>query len=391
MTVGAPPAAGPPAMWPAVRRRSQTDAGTFVALAVLGVLALVAVALMGWQVGATVLPVAALLALVPLVVVLLAIVWVDRWEPEPWPALAVAFAWGASVSVIVALVLNTGVMVVLAALSSDAEVTVVSASVVAPVVEESIKGLGVVVCALVWRRFFDGPVDGLVYAATVAAGFAFVENILYFGQTIASTAGVADSGPGVAGVFFLRAVMSPFAHVLFTACTGVAVGLAAQSRSRLAWLWALPVGLLLAMTLHGLWNSSAMLGDGSGFFVLYAAVQAPVFVCAVVLAFLLRRREAAVVRDRLGELVPGGWFHPQEVRMLTCLAQRRAARGWARRHGGVAGARAMRAFQVTATRLAFQRQRALTRRADLHARWDEMGLLADLAAARDGLARTLAV
>ena len=33
---------------------------------------------------------------------------------------------------------------------------------------------------LIWRRTFNGPVDGVVYACVVAAGFAFAENILYF-------------------------------------------------------------------------------------------------------------------------------------------------------------------------------------------------------------------
>ena len=34
------------------------------------------------------------------------------------------------------------------------------------------------------RREFDGVVDGVVYAGLVAAGFAFTENILYFGARV---------------------------------------------------------------------------------------------------------------------------------------------------------------------------------------------------------------
>ena len=38
------------------------------------------------------------------------------------------------------------------------------------------------------RREFDGIVDGIVYAGLVAAGFAFTENILYFGRAFAEEA-----------------------------------------------------------------------------------------------------------------------------------------------------------------------------------------------------------
>ena len=54
----------------------------------------------------------------------------------------------------------------------------------APLVEEVAKGLGVLLIYAFSRAHFDGPVDGLVYAATVAAGFAFTENILYFGVAL---------------------------------------------------------------------------------------------------------------------------------------------------------------------------------------------------------------
>jgi len=44
----------------------------------------------------------------------------------------------------------------------------------APVIEEFAKGLGVLLLALLRRRHVDGPVDGVVYAMLVAAGFAFI-------------------------------------------------------------------------------------------------------------------------------------------------------------------------------------------------------------------------
>ena len=96
----------------------------------------------------------------------------------------------------------------------------------APLVEESAKGLGVLLLLWFNRRNFDGPVDGIVYAASVAAGFAFSENILYFGRRSCSTASDRD----FAVIFIARGLFSPFAHALFTACTGFALGLARGAR-----------------------------------------------------------------------------------------------------------------------------------------------------------------
>lgn len=373
---------GPPTAYLPPAAPRQTGVGTVVALVVLGVLVLVAVGVIGATVGVAALPAATVLALLPLALVLLAIRWVDRWEPEPLPALAVAFGWGASVSVLVALVLNTGAMLVLVSQGAAEDVaTVLGAVVVAPVVEESVKALGVLLVFLVWRRWFDGPVDGVVYGATVAAGFAFVENILYFGQTITVDGG---DGTAVATVFVMRAVMSPFAHLLFTACTGLAIGLAAR-RGGAAWVWATPIGLLLAILLHAYWNGTALMGTLGDFISTYVVLQVPLFLAAVGLVLWLRRREAAVIRDRIREYAAAGWFAPVEVPMLSTLAGRRHARSWARRAGGPRAQKAMGELQRVATRLAFQRQRVLAQRGDLRARYDEAVLLGALTRARQEL------
>lgn len=363
-----------------LRRRAQRTTGTYVALAVLGVLFVVAVALVAVGTAGSVVVAAAVLALIPLIGLVAAVRWIDRWEPEPWPALAVAFGWGASVAVIVALVLNSGAILAIAMVSTAENATVMGAIVVAPVVEESIKGLGVLIIFGVWRRYFDGPVDGLVYAAMVAAGFAFVENILYFAATITGSAGRLDAGAAVLTVFVLRGVMSPFAHLVFTSFVGLALGLAARRRGQ-AWLWAFPLGLLVAMVLHGVWNSSAVAADGAGFIIVYVLFQLPLFAALVALVIWLRRKEAAVVRERLTELVGLGRLTPADVVMLTSLRRRRQARAWARSMGP-AVARAMGDLQVAATRWAYQRQRTILGRQDLPGWYDEVALLGDVEAAR---------
>jgi len=318
-----------------------------------------------------------IVALVPLAVVVLGIRWIDRWEPEPRYALVFAFLWGAGVSTLVSLWLNSAFTEAVYLSTGNLDTAeMVGATVGAPLIEESAKGLGLLLLFLARRRYFDGPVDGIVYAAMVAAGFAFVENILYFGSSI-------DILPVI---FVMRGILSPFAHVLFTVAMGLALGLAARSRSSAAWLLALPVGWLVAVALHALWNGSTFTDT---FFGLYVLVQVPLFVGAVILVVWLRRRERRIITARLVEYARAGWFAPHEVTMLGSFPGRRAAVSWAGR-GGPEAKRAMRTFQRSATELALARQRFATGRAEPTHHHDERVLLDRVTASRATFLRAVA-
>lgn len=282
-----------------------------------------------------------LLALVPLAIVLTTVWWIDRWEPEPLGMLLLAFLWGVGVSTVISMVANTSATILLAGATNDFQY--VSAVITAPVVEESTKGLGVLLIFLLSRRSFNGAVDGIVYAAVVAAGFAFSENILYFLQ----------NQDNLARTFVLRGIMSPFAHIMFTSCTGVAIGASARMRSRLAWLWTTPMGLAGAICLHAFWN-----GALSSNLTLYFIVEVPLFIASIAVVLALRWRERLRMRARLREYGQAGWYHEAEVTMLTTSAGRRAARRWARRRGPDAK-RAMRDFQAASVQLANLRQGAM--------------------------------
>src|SRR5690606_34643058 len=113
----------------------------------------------------------------------------------------------------------------------------------------------------------------------------------------------------------LRGILSPFAHAMFTAVTGFAIGLAARrGRSLAAAVRAGAVGLVGAIALHAFWNSSAVNGD---FFPLYVSLQVPLFVGFIIGIIALRREEARLTALRLGDYAQAGWFTPQEVVMLA--------------------------------------------------------------------------
>lgn len=289
-------------------------------------------------------------SLLPLAVVLLAVHIIDKWEPEPKRLLFFAFTWGAAVSIAVTLLIQP--FFVLAFQFSDVpDLQTYMATVQAPIVEEFAKSLGLLLLLLLARRHFDGPVDGVVFAFTIAGGFAFTENILYFGRAIAESASPASD---FAQVFFLRGVMSPFAHAIFTGTTGLIMGFAARRWHAGASVAAFFVGLLPAMFLHNRWNSM-----GQGFLLDYIVVQVPIFFLAVGGIILLRVAEKRLTRQRLLEYSAAGWFTPAEVELLATLAGRRTALNWA---GGYGRKRQMKEFVKAATQLANTRQRILSGR-----------------------------
>ncbi len=291
-----------------------------------------------------------LASLLPLSVVLLAVYVIDKWEPEPKRLLYFAFTWGAAVSIAVTLLIQP--FFVLAFQFSDVpDLQTYMATVQAPIVEEFAKSLGLLLLLLFARRHFDGPVDGVVFAFTIAGGFAFTENILYFGRAIAESASPASD---FAQVFFLRGVMSPFAHAIFTGTTGLIMGFAARRWHAGASVAAFFVGLLPAMILHNRWNSM-----GQGFLVDYILVQVPIFFLAIGGIILLRVAEKRLTRQRLLEYSAAGWFTPAEVELLATLGGRRTALSWA---SGYGRKRQMKEFLKAATHLANTRQRILSGR-----------------------------
>ncbi|ANJ27505.1 PrsW family intramembrane metalloprotease [Agromyces aureus] len=361
----------PPAPVVAPLRRG-TGVFAPIGITVAVIVGLLVVAYFAVALGVSTLLIGSLLALVPLTIVLLAVRWVDRWEPEPRWALWFAFLWGAAVSVAIALIVDTGVQLAMAFALSTGPDEAMQAVVQAPLVEEVAKGLGILLLFTFSRSHFDGPVDGLVYAATVAAGFAFTENILYFGQAL-----IEGGGAALGATFVVRGLFSPFAHVLFTACTGLAIGLGARrTRGPGILLWFLG-GLACAIALHALWNGS--LTFASDAVALYLLVQVPIFAAAIVLTVLLRRQERRITRDRLLEYAAAGWFNPDEVEGLASPAGRNAALAWARSQTPPRTPQ-VRAFIADATRLAFTRQAIVTGRSDARRIADERELL-DLVAA----------
>ena len=292
-------------------------------------------------------------ALVPVASIVAALLWIDRWEPEPARMLWLAFGWGASVAAITALLVNNTAAAVGDRLLGHGGGDKVSAIVSAPLFEEALKGVFVLGIMYFLRDEFDGVIDGVVYAGFVAAGFAFTENIYYFGRAFAEH-GFGEPGTGgFVTAFILRGVLSPFTHPLFTAMIGIGIGLAVRASNRYLRILAPIAGYVLAVLLHALWNAAATLGTPQTFLNVYFLVMVPVFIAGVMLISWHRRREQRIVASALPEMVDRGWVDPANVKRLVTLTARRQWRVRTGRKRGRPAARAVGAYQAAVTELAF--------------------------------------
>ncbi|WP_425831342.1 PrsW family intramembrane metalloprotease [Streptomyces fractus] len=303
------------------------------------------------------------LAVLPVPLLISAFRWLDRVQPGPWRNLIFSFAWGACAAALIAIVANSfATRWIETATADPSSADTLGATVIAPIVEESAKAAAVLLVFLFRRRDFTGIVDGVVIAGVTATGFAFTENILYLGNAF-GTDQMSGTGPGLTSVtaatFFVRVVMSPFAHPLFTVLTGIGFGIAAAmapGRGRLCRMLLPLAGLLAAMGMHAFWNGSSSFGE-YGFFAVYAAFMVPVFGILTWLTVYVRQRELRTVRQELPAYVAAGWLAPPEPFALASLKARRLARDFATHYGGRAAATAVAEYEDCATSLALLRHR----------------------------------
>jgi RsiW-degrading membrane proteinase PrsW (M82 family) len=281
-------------------------------------------------------------------IVVLAYLWLDRWEPEPPRLLILAFLWGASVAVVISTILQLTIEAEINPGHSD---TVSPWSIVlgAPLTEEAAKGLFLLLMMTGLRRNeLNSLTDCLVYAGLVGAGFAWLEDILYIGGGSSVSESLATAA--------LRLIMAPFAHSLFTSMTGIGVYFALKQRNALAKALCILLGYVGAVIMHGLWNGSSLLSV-EAYFLTYLFWMVPIFVMVIVLGVSSRRREQRVVAEKLPGMVAAGLVTPNEATWLGSLRSRKSAIAVAKQFGGKPAAKSVKNFAAEVVELAFVRDR----------------------------------
>lgn len=284
------------------------------------------------------------MAVAPLLVVMSVLLYLTRWDKEPSWLIAVAFLWGAGVATSLALLGNHGGMSLVSDINfgpTPLQTEGVTATIVAPIVEESLKGIGVLLILLIRRRYLNSPLNGLVIAGIAAAGFAYTENILYFARSIEQ----------LPVIFIVRGIISPFAHSIFTSFTGVAIAVAltriANCRAKVGLILA---GFTTAMCLHATWNGLASYNP-LYFLVGYLLFWGPLFTIWIITALVLATRQRKWINIGLAQYYQQGWISVAEWQTLAALDRRRLAVIRAKQFGRKAK-RQVKIFQKAASSLA---------------------------------------
>jgi RsiW-degrading membrane proteinase PrsW (M82 family) len=336
----------PPARFPAMMPEAQPHRLLTRGALVCGAISL---GLIAGDLGLRAFGIGFIIAIVPVPVYVVLALWLDRFEPEPAKTLWQTFAWGATVAVFVALMVNMLSQDVLGAVAGPDAAELFGSMVTAPVVEELAKGFALLVLFRELKDEFDGVIDGVVYAAMVGLGFAMIENVQYYGEAI------ADGGQASVVTFFLRGMLSPFAHPLFTSMFGIGLGIVRERHGEGASRAAPVLGLTVAIALHSLWNLAATFEGW--FFALYLLVMLPAFIGVLTLIYLSLRREGGVLREHLGPLVGDGILTHDELDALCHVRTRLLASLTAWRRGGLPHWRTRRELHRIASELAFHRWR----------------------------------
>jgi RsiW-degrading membrane proteinase PrsW (M82 family) len=267
--------------------------------------------------------VAGFFSVVPMVFYLLIIWFMDRYEREPFWLVGLHFFWGATGAIIFgiigSIIMGLGVTEFIYQFANKSDVNslnnIAGAVVVAPLVEESTKGIFVLLMSL--NRNFDGPVDGAVYGGAVGLGFGMTENFLYFmsyGKTVES----------LLFLIIIRTLFSAVLHCCTQAVFGAAIGFA-KFRSPLVKLTVIPLGLATAMFMHFVWNLTVSFNSTALLGFLF-------MIMAVIIIFILFQygvyREGKIILKELSDESNTTGYIPKEHLAFLPYTSKRFKRGW---------------------------------------------------------------
>jgi RsiW-degrading membrane proteinase PrsW (M82 family) len=250
-------------------------------------------------------------AFVPVFLMAAFIYWLDRYEKEPLILLGATFFWGAVVAAGGAFVINTIFGIGIYAMTGSGNIAdLATASLVAPFVEEGLKGLAVLIVFFFFRKEFDSVLDGIIYAAIAALGFAATENVYYiYGH------GYLEGGwSGLWQLVLIRDVMVAWQHPFFTAFTGIGLAVARLNRNILIKILAVPLGYACAVFAHALHNSFASLISGVAGFALGTLVDWSSWFFMAVVVIIMIGRERAIMKKQLEEEVTSGVISEAQYR-----------------------------------------------------------------------------
>lgn len=255
-------------------------------------------------------------AVVPVLLYVALIYWVDQYEKEPAWLLSAAFIWGAVPAALLALFFNTVLSLPFYFLLSEPSAEMASGGAIAPVVEEVTKGLVLFLILVVRRHELDSPLDGIIYGAMVGMGFAMVENILYYATYFGE-----NGAAGWNELVLVRGIIFGLNHALYSSLTGLGIALARMTRSWPARIAAPLLGLAAAITLHAIHNLSMFNGTLPAFItgLTFGWGGVLLTIAIIILALYQERRW---MRHYLFEEINLGTLTAAEMQMVSSATRR---------------------------------------------------------------------
>jgi protease PrsW len=270
--------------------------------------------------------IAVVLSFVPAFFYAAIVYWLDRFEKEPLRLLVGAFLWGAFVATIGAIIWTSVLQLGVGLLVGDVAADVAGTTLLAPIVEEILKGLAVALIFVVFPHEFDSILDGMVYGAITALGFAATENVLYLYFLGYQEGGYVE----LIVLFILRVILGGWGHAVYTAFIGIGLAAGRLHRGPAINKLLFPLlGLFAAIFLHALHNSMAVfLAGAAGLGGLAAMLLVDWFTWVVALGVVIWaiRREQRWMLDQLRDEVARGTLSEAQYRTASSIMGQTRAR-----------------------------------------------------------------
>jgi len=255
-----------------------------------------------------------LAAIIPMVLYLIVIWKMDKYEPEPIKFVLQHFFWGAFGAVFFGIIGSEIFSSQISVFIDDIEyLSFLETVAIAPIVEEIAKGI--FLFATINSKKFDNLTDGLVYGGAIGLGFGMTENFLYF-------LAYGDTIEAWLYLVIIRSGFSAVMHCMSTATLGAFFGIAKFSGKKTRYFYGL-VGLVIAILIHFLWNFSVSFQNtfSFGVFMIFAIVLIFFIIYRVSL-----KHEEIIIKIELEDEAEKHLLPLSYIEILS--SQKRFKKGW---------------------------------------------------------------
>ena len=256
-------------------------------------------------------------SLAPMLILVGVLYWVNAYKRRPVLMMAAAFMWGAIPAVVVALTAELFFRLP-ANLLGPHVLEAVRLGLLAPVLEEVLKGVGVIFIYWRYRSKFDDALAGMVYGALVGFGFAVTANLLsYIGSFM------LYGYQGVGQALVVERSVHALDHGLYTAILGAGLGFARLAQRGQRWTIA-GEAVVLAISTHTAHNLLARSLVGLNVLTVIVTGAGTLVLWAIAGWSLWQRRQC--IQSELKDTIPAAIYHTLIKPLAGTRAQWQALR-----------------------------------------------------------------